>query len=283
MIEQVDLFVDILSASSRKSEPVNITDLVTHLACDLVVLLSLGFALKLQSESTNRFMISGMFRANQLPRYKKILETMIKSRLSDDKGIREDLFSIMTSAMDRGENIQLSDIWTEAISFFPAGALPILAATSAVYFYLAHNRHCYERLAYEIRETFALNRDIKGGPQLANCRYLEQLAADEKGKPLIIDGHVIPPGTQLGVNIFALHHNEKYFPNPYEFIPERTLMHQVFAPFSVGYGSCAGKSVTYLEASLIIAKTLWNFHLYDVISGQHDGPYLIFTSRGKGL
>ncbi|KAI0110922.1 cytochrome P450 [Nemania sp. FL0031] len=365
MIEQVDLFINILFASSQKSEPLNMTEVVTRLACDLVALLSLGFPLKLQTDPANRFMVTGMFRANHLAntrmqwfrlhqlrvfsllnyftndireRYKRLLETMIKARLSEDKDIREDLYSIMTNAMSRGENVRMSDIWTEAISFFPAGAFSTSAATSALFFYLARNKHCYDRLAAEIRETFARGSEIGGGPQLANCQYLRacidealrmappvpgtlwrELAADEKTKPLIIDGHVVPPGTQVGVNIFVLHHNENYFPDPYEFKPERwlpgetdekqrTLMRQAFAPFSVGYRSCAGKSMAYLEASLIIAKTLWYFdfqlapgnlgevgggtpgrtdgrgrpgeyQLYDVIAGQHDGPYLVFKPR----
>ncbi|KAI1173388.1 cytochrome P450 [Nemania sp. FL0916] len=365
MLEQVDLFVNILFTSSQTSEPVNITEIVTRLACDLVALLSLGFNLKLQTDPTNRFMVTGMFRVNHLAntrmqwfrlhrlrvfsllnyfsndiqeRYKRLLETMIKARLSEDKHVREDLFSIMTSAINRGEDVRMSDIWTEAISFFPAGAFSTSAATSALFFYLAHNKHCYDRVAREIRGAFARGSEIKGGPQLTSCNYLRacidealrmappvpgtmwrEIAEDEKTRPLIIDGFVIPPGTQIGVNIFALHHNENYFPDPYKFKPERwlpdetpekqrTLMRQAFAPFSVGYRSCAGKPMAYLEASLVVAKTLWYFdfrlapghlggvgggipgradgrgrrdeyQLYDVIAGQHDGPYLVFTSR----
>ena len=80
----------------------------------------------------------------------------------------------------------------------------------------------------------------------------------------------MPPGTQVGVNIYTLHHNETYFPEPYKFTPERWLpsetpeaqrkaMHEAFTPFSIGYRGCAGKSMAYLETSLVIAKTLWYF------------------------
>lgn len=86
-------------------------------------------------------------------------------------------------------------------------------------------------------------------------------------------------------------------------------MNEAFCPFSVGDRGCAGKPMAYLEASLVLAKTLWYFdfkpapgklgrigggssemgagrnrvdeyQLYDVIAGQHDGPYLVFTPRG---
>lgn len=142
-----------------------------------------------------------------------------------------------------------------------------------------------------------------------------------RGEPFIVDGHVIPPGTQVGVCTYALHHNEQYFPEPFVFRPERWLveesgesglakMHSAFAPFSVGPRACAGKTMAYLEASLVVAKTLWfldfepapgksgdlgagapgratgrerseEFQLYDIFSSTHDGPNLVFRHRGE--
>jgi cytochrome P450 len=205
---------------------------------------------------------------------------------------------------------------------------------------LSHNRKCYEKLSEEIRAAFTSGSEIQSGLQLSNCHYLRacidetlriappvpgtfwrELASDEKHNPLIIDGQVVPPETQVGVNIYALHHNENYFPDPYTFKPERwllsetsksqrNLMHEAFTPFSIGYRGCAGKAMAYLEMSLVIAKTLWYFNfnlapgllgevgggtpgrtdgrgrpdeyqLYDVIAGEHDGPYLMFSPRDK--
>lgn len=141
-----------------------------------------------------------------------------------------------------------------------------------------------------------------------------------RGEPLIVDGYMIPAGTQVGVCTYALHHNEKYFPEPFAFRPERWLveesgekglaeMRSAFAPFSIGPRACAGKAMAYLEASLVIARTLWfmdfesapgklgeagagkagsrgwrnqpaEFQLYDIFSATHDGPNLLFSYRG---
>lgn len=135
-------------------------------------------------------------------------------------------------------------------------------------------------------------------------------------EPLVIDGHVVPPGTQVGVNVYALHHNETYFPEPFRFRPERWLPEhaaladkKAFAPFLVGPRSCAGKAMAYLEASLVLAKTLWYFDfepasgdlgriggggqpgadktkgsdveylLHDIVVSSHRGPYLQFRCR----
>lgn len=35
------------------------------------------------------------------------------------------------------------------------------------------------------------------------------LAPEEEGHgPLVVDGHIIPNGTKVGVNTYSLHHNE---------------------------------------------------------------------------
>ena len=145
-----------------------------------------------------------------------------------------------------------------------------------------------------------------------------ELYPDELNKgPFIVDGHVVPPGTQVSVNIYALHHDEQYFDDPFTFCPDRWLtedrarlsrMNSAFAPFSIGARGCAGRVMAYLEASFVIAKTLWRFdfqlasgkigevgmgatgkgrgrdrpkefQLYDTFSSRHDGPNLLFYER----
>ncbi len=207
---------------------------------------------------------------------------------------------------------------------------------SALFFYLAHYRDVYDKLAAEIRQTFENEASIRGGPLLASCRYLRacidealrisapvagtlwrELYSDELNKgPFLVDGHVIPPGTQVGVSTYALHHNEQYFDDPFTFRPDRWLtedrdalnrMTSAFNPFSLGARGCAGKAMAYLEASLVLAKTIWRFdftlapgklgqvgiaggnkggrdspvefQLHDTFGSRHDGPNLVFHTR----
>jgi cytochrome P450 len=97
----------------------------------------------------------------------------------------------------------------------------------------------------------------------------EELRPDDD-ESLIIDGHVISPVTQVGVNTYSIHHNEECFPNPYEFRPERWLhsetpaeqlkiMRKAFVPFSMGQRDFIGKTMAYLESSLVIAQVIWHF------------------------
>ena len=158
-------------------------------------------------------------------------------------------------------------------------------------------------------------------PPVTGTLWRELPASDRE--PLIIDGHVIPRGTLVGVNIYSIHHNAEYFPDPFTFKPERwlsgekgstteklRLANSAFAPFSSGARGCAGKSMAYMEASLVVCKILFHldverasgahadmgggwphmgklrgrrneFQLYDHFASGHDGPYLKLERRGS--
>jgi cytochrome P450 len=156
-------------------------------------------------------------------------------------------------------------------------------------------------------------------PPVPGILWRELAPDDDVNRPFVVDGHVVPRGTIVGVNIYSIHHNEEYFPDPFTYRPERWLtpstpeakksMRDAFAAFSLGPRGCAGKAMAYLETSLVIAKTMWYFdfeaakgelgevgagnahlgeerrrsdeyQLYDVFSSSHVGPYLTFKPRG---
>ncbi|CAG8960726.1 hypothetical protein HYFRA_00002262 [Hymenoscyphus fraxineus] len=272
--------------------------------------------------------------------YLRVLERMISTRLAMEKDAKVDFYSFIAEQVETGgpDSIRFNELWAEAVFFFPAGGDTTATAMSALFFYLSRSPEAYSKLADEVRHTFADGDAIKGGPQLSGCRYLracfeealrlsppvggtlwyELAKGEERNGPLVVDGHVIPLGTQLGVNIYSLHHNEAYFPDAFEFRPERWMiddqealhrMYTAFDAFSTGPRGCAGKSMAYLEAGMVIAKTLWyfdfeiapgimgaagagkrgggvgrerggEFQLYDGFTSAHDGPNLIFRTRG---
>lgn len=113
-------------------------------------------------------------------------------------------------------------------------------------------------------------------PPSLTSLWREQDAGDTSGEPFVVDGHVIPRGTQVGVSLYSIMHNEEYFPDSFTFKPERWLdppegedteeekaaratMRKAFAPFLLGDRACAGKSMAYMEASMTLARSLWYF------------------------
>lgn len=60
-------------------------------------------------------------------------------------------------------------------------------------------------------------------------------------KEVELDGHAIPAGTTIGIQIYNLHHNKAVWEDPYEYRPERFSPDNenkydnfAFVPFSAG-------------------------------------------------
>ncbi|TRX91633.1 hypothetical protein FHL15_007415 [Xylaria flabelliformis] len=364
LLEKLDVTLKQILHAARTSTPADITEKSRQLALDVVGQLAFGYDLHIQTKEDNRFMMKGMtfgnFRGNvyqHFPllsklyidkigdkvfyeareRYFRLLEKMISSRVAQDKGAKNDFYSIAADSYQ--DTSRGSELWLESIFFLVAGGDTTATAICGTLFYLSRYPDCYRRLAQEIRSTFKNGGEIKTSPQLASCHYLracidesmrmsppvsttlwrEQVSGTDTNTPLIVDGHVIPKGTLVGVNIYALHHNEEYFPDPFIYKPERWLDGEAgdrinsiaaFAPFSTGPRSCAGKSLAYLETSLFVAKTLWYFdfepapgklgeagggtaglndgrgrpneyQIEDIFTSRHEGPHLKFVPRGN--
>ncbi|ROW10974.1 hypothetical protein VMCG_00878 [Cytospora schulzeri] len=236
--------------------------------------------------------------------FRRSIQTMVRARMAMDKDAQHDLYSIALSDKaaevndESDDGLRGSQLWSEAVFFITAGGTTTSTTMSAAFFYLSRRPAAYKRLATEIRTTFSSGRDIRNGPQLKSCEYLRAVidetlriapaslgilwrqqdtsSPSNAGKPFIVDGHVIPPGTSVGISLYSLLHNETYFEEPFEFRPERwlvpkdgsetpeqqearALMHRAHAPFALGDRGCAGKAMAYLEVSLTLAKTVWYF------------------------
>lgn len=201
---------------------------------------------------------------------------------------------------------------------------------AAAFFYLSRNHTAYERLAFEIRNRFSSGKEICQGTQLSSCDYLRAVIDEAlrlstgtvsnwrvqtpssiaAGEQLVVDGHVIPPGTEIATNAFSFMRNPDYYHEPLSFRPERWLegseeqraiMRRAFIPFSLGSRSCAGQAMANLELSLTIARTFWyfdferapgetgrlgevqgapgEFRLEDSTIVGHNGPNLILKAR----
>lgn len=172
-------------------------------------------------------------------------------------------------------------------------------ALAATFFYLLHNDDCLERLTNEVRNTFSDVEEIRSGARLNSCRYL-RACIDESMRcsppvpglmprevlegGMEIDGHHFVRGVEVGVPHYALHHNEAYFRDPFDFLPSRWLLGEsgpdgramttqasielaqsAFCPFSLGPRQCLGRGAAYMEMSIVLARVVW---LYDMRLAQ---------------
>jgi cytochrome P450 len=105
---------------------------------------------------------------------------------------------------------------------------------------------------------------------------------------LLVEGELLPAGTDVGVSAYSIHHNENYFPDAFQFKPERwledglssrehsktdrsnvSIARSAFASFGVGRTSCVGKYLAYQEMAVVLGRLLWS---YDV--RLEPGTYL---------
>ncbi|THV53997.1 hypothetical protein BGAL_0037g00410 [Botrytis galanthina] len=236
--------------------------------------------------------------------FSKSIQSIIQKRVALPQDAKHDFYSIAGGEVGEGiESLGRSELWAEAVFFIPAGGTTLSAALSSLFFYLSRHPTAYTLLATEIRDTFSSGLDIKSGAQLSSCKYLRACIDEtlrmsppflatfwrepysDHTEPFVVDGHVIPRGTMVGVNPYCVMHNDEYFPEPFAFRPERWLtseegsfstakeeqnlasMRAAFAPFALGDTGCLGKAMAYHETSLAIAKTLWYFD-FEKASGE---------------
>ena len=207
-----------------------------------------------------------------------------------------DLFAALVKAKDpeTGRGLTEEQIVAESGSLLLAGSDTVATSLAATFFYCLHCPRTLERLQSEIRATFNDVEEIRVGGKLSSCRYL-RACLDESLRlsppigsllprqvlsgGLTIDGHHFPEGVVVGVPHYAIHHCEKYYPEPFCYKPERwfvssasdsgprvsesavSLANSAFCAFGTGRTSCVGKTLAYTELSIMVARVVW---LYDL-------------------
>ncbi|CAJ0567333.1 unnamed protein product, partial [Mesorhabditis spiculigera] len=83
-----------------------------------------------------------------------------------------------------------------------------------------------------------------------------------------IQGYHIPKGSVVCPQISCVLYDDKIFPEPYKFKPERFLnadgsyrKYEELVPFSVGKRQCAGEGLARLELYIVIANIFQTFKI----------------------
>ncbi|KAL5120168.1 hypothetical protein ACEQ8H_001994 [Pleosporales sp. CAS-2024a] len=227
-------------------------------------------------------------------------QAMERTKLGLDAD-RKDFFYYLLNAKDpeTGAGFTMDELWGESNLLIIAGSDTTSTAMAGTFFYLTNNPSAMQTLCKEIRETFANVEEIVTGPKLNSCAFLRAcidetlrmtppvagaLPRQVLAGGLEIDGQHIPAGVDVGVPIYAIHHNPACFPRPFDYLPERWLsdpclnpLHDrlpdaqaAFNPFSIGPRGCIGKGLAYVELTVTIARVLYEFDMR-LAPGTHLG------------
>jgi cytochrome P450 len=178
------------------------------------------------------------------------------------------------------------------------GADTTATQLAANFFYLTNNPRTLACLKLEIRKKFSSLDDIRLGPDLDDCRYLQAvvnetlrlspsvpgvLPREVLSGGLLVAGEMFPSGVEVSVPIYALHHNEEVFFEPHRFIPERWMpVHtsgeavkrclNTLNSFSYGSRQCIGKRLAVIELYLTLARAVWSYDI-EYVCGGKDGRF----------
>ncbi|MEO1289021.1 MAG: cytochrome P450 [Chloroflexota bacterium] len=210
-----------------------------------------------------------------------------------------DLLSMLLMAEDEdGNSMSDQQLRDEAVTLVLAGHETTANALTWTLYLLSQNPEVYEKLQAEI--------DAVLGSRPATMEDLRQLSYTEQ---VIKESmRVLPPvwsvarqareTTELGgypirkyatavIPIWGVHHDERWYPDPYQFKPERwtekneaQIPRYAYLPFGAGPRVCVGNSFAMMEAVLVLATILQKVHV-SLVEGHKVEPEPLLTLRPK--
>jgi cytochrome P450 len=204
-------------------------------------------------------------------RLDEIIHDIIRQRRSGDHDPGDLLGRLLAAVDEAGGRMTDAQLRDELITLFLAGHETTSLALSFTFYLLALHPAAAERLEAELDAVVGDRPPTASDvPRLsfADCVVRESMRlyppawsiAREAVADCRIGEYDIPRGTQLWPVQWVVHHDARWFDDPYAFRPERweddrarNLPRCAYFPFGDGPRSCIGQSFAMLEAVLILA------------------------------
>ncbi|GIY20727.1 cytochrome P450 4V2 [Caerostris extrusa] len=192
------------------------------------------------------------------------------------------------------------DIAEELVTFMVAGHDSTAAAISWTLYLLGLNPAIQQKVHEELDWIYGkdIERDVTVD-EFKEMKYLEALrlypSAPFLARQIVEDtticGYQVPKGATCIIFIHNLHRDEKYFPNPEIFDPDRFLPENsadrhpyAYIPFSAGPRNCIGQKISMMEQMTVISTILRNYTVESVDQRDELLPALtIVTTASKPI
>lgn len=214
-------------------------------------------------------------------------------------GREDDLLGLLLSVRDEeGQPLPLKRVRDEACTFMLAGHETTANALSWMWYLLALNHEARDRMLAEVDEVLGGRRptfaDVERLPWTQAC-FLEAMRVfppawiipRECVQDDVIAGHRIRKGDSILIPIHALHHDERFWPEPEVFDPTRFLPENArehhrcsYLPFAAGRRVCAGKAFAVIEGTIVTAIMSQRF-TYELVPGYPVEPEATLTLRPR--
>ncbi|CAH3015400.1 unnamed protein product [Porites evermanni] len=214
-----------------------------------------------------------------------------------------DFLDILLEAKDEdGNGLNDEEIVGEVMTFLFAGHDTTASVICWTLYNFAKYPEHQEKCRQELDEVLGDNLDLDW-QQLGKLKYLLMCIKESSrifapvpmtgrtlDKAYEIDGHLIPEGTWVMTNTYALHHNPHVWKDPETFDPLRftsenskNMSPYSFIPFSAGPRNCIGQTFALTEVKITVAMILRKFKLSldpeNVVPVDDLIPELILRSK----
>lgn len=214
---------------------------------------------------------------------------------------RNDIMSIIVDGTahlkDPYLRMDSSEMLGEATTLVTGGGDTVATALTMTMWNLGKHLDVYRDLQTQIRSTFStydkinskavasevplvdavLNESMRMNPVLPGPMWRRT------DNPIIVDGHAVPGGTEVGAMRLSIFQHKVAFHRANEWIPERFLKDMgddldAFQPFGLGPRTCIGRHIAMVEMRLILARLLWKFD-WELLTQKYDNPEYVVLYR----
>ena len=229
-----------------------------------------------------------------------VVREIVVARRGDPQEEASDMVGLLLSARDvDGGAMSETQVRDELVTFMLAGHETTANALAWLWYLLAQNPGARDRLTAEV-DTVLGGRtptaaDAGSLPWTSACVHealrlyppawiLEREATVDDD----VGGYRIRAGTTVFLPIYAVHRDERWWPDPLRFDPgrflgepDRTRPRCAYLPFGAGRRVCIGSQFALLEATLVVATVVQRYQL-DLVDGATVEPEATVTLRPRG-
>ncbi|RKP23573.1 cytochrome P450, partial [Syncephalis pseudoplumigaleata] len=281
--EGVLRLVDRLYAHADAGETVDMMVLLKHMTFDIIGKVALGKSFKLLDTPSESIPIIEWINASTMLGM-MFARNMVEQRRNSGRGAHKDTLQQLIDAVDEktGSTMSNDDIVAQTIMLMVAGTeTTAVTLVWALYFVTAYPEYA-RKLRAEIMATYPDPSTPLSYERIRSCAYLEAFLRESmRMRPIVcigflrrmpahgitLGGHYIPEGCAVASSVIVMDFDERVFPSPDTFQPERwittpeqlAVMKQHSLPFSMGVRACIARDLAWMELKLTLVQLLRRF------------------------
>ena len=210
-----------------------------------------------------RFLLSRRFGGRdpleELQQAKREIDGLLKDEIEARRADpREDILSLLVGArFEDGEPMEDGEIRDQLMTLLLAGHETTATGLAWTFDLLLRHPHVLHRLERAVDEgDDAYLRAVV--TESLRLRPVVPIAGRRLASELRVNGHVLPPGTDVTPAIWLTHTRAETYPEPYAFRPERFLdgapSTYAWIPFGGGVRRCIGAAFAEMEMRVALAE-----------------------------